>query len=131
MTGVQIPLDRTTKQMVRARCYNPECRDVSESPFEFDIEHDHFACPKCGADKEPMVFMLTLTHLMIRDARGPIQGNHFRYRLACEPKRAHLATRTNNEAATDDPKVANCIACLERARLLGIIKPTGIVLGAK
>ncbi len=118
---VKIPNDRTTHQRVRGFCRNPECRERSDEEFHFDVENDHFACPKCGAHKEPMAGLLVLIHLLIRNPAGPIIGSGgLRYALGCDLKRAYLATLTNQEAATDDPDVANCPGCLDRARSLGL-----------
>jgi hypothetical protein len=113
MSGIAIPSDRTTKQPVRAYCYNPECKPVDGDRFEFGVSNDRFACPKCGAFLPPMVGVLSLVHLLVRDPKGPIIGEGgLRWRLACEERRAYLATVTNNEAATVVREVANCPGCL-------------------
>lgn len=114
MTGILIPSDRTTKQVPRGYCLNPECRERSEdSRYEFEAKHDHFACPKC-CNTDPMgVGLLVLTHLLVRDQAGPIRGSGgSRWKFACDSKRAILATETNLEAATGVPEVANCPGCL-------------------
>ena len=127
--GGRVASDRTTKQMARGFCRNPECQDKPGEQFEFDVEHDHFACPKCGADRPPMIGLLTLTHLLLRNEQGPILGTGgLRYALGCDSKRAYLATHSNNEAATGDIEVANCPGCLARAESLGLKKNQGWAL---
>jgi len=117
----RVPQDRTVKQPAAGFCRNPECREVSNEEFHFVVEHDHFACPKCGANKSPMVGTLVLTHLLIRNEAGPIIGHGgLRWALGCDAVRAYLATTTNQEAATDNPQLANCPGCLARAKSLGI-----------
>jgi hypothetical protein len=124
--GIPIPKDRTTQQRPRAYCMNPQCRDVSDEEFHFNVENDHFACPKCGNNQPPGVGLLVLTHLLVPDRKGPIVGeNGSRWRLGCEQKRAYLATVTNLEAATGDPAVANCTGCLAEAARLGITQAGG------
>lgn len=126
MTGIEIPHDRTLNQPSTAFCRNPACREVSNQEFHFRVENDLFACPKCGADRSPMVGLLVLTHLLIPDAMGPVRGKGNRgYKIACDNKRAYLATVTNQEAATDNPKVANCPGCLEQVSKQGIKENTG------
>lgn len=126
--GGRIPADRTIKQPAAGFCRNPECSEEN-GEFHFVVEHDHFVCPKCKADRAPMIGSLVLTHLMIRNEAGPILGEGgLRYALGCDMKRAYLATMTNEEAATDNPKVANCPGCLERAESLGIKTNMGWVL---
>ncbi len=114
MTGIAMPHDRTCKQQALAVCFNPECRsEPDDTCFEFTVENDHFACPKCGANKAPLVDLRTLTHLLIRDRAGLIVGEGgLQFKIACDPKRRHLATMTNEEAATDQRSVANCPQCL-------------------
>jgi hypothetical protein len=114
--SVVIPSDRTTKQPVTACCFNLECLEDGDR-FEFPCEHGDVACPKCGATEAPMIAVLALTHFLVRDNKaGLIRGGHGRYRLACDPKRAYLATPTNNEAATDQLEAANCPQCLRVAK---------------
>ncbi len=67
-----------------------------------------------------MVGLLVLTHLLIRDPKGPFKGQMGRFRMACNTKRAYLATITNMEAATGDPLIANCPGCLVEAKRLGV-----------
>lgn len=132
MTGILIPHDRTTQQQPRGYCLNPEClEDSTDSRFEFNVDHDQFCCPKCGGRDSPMVGLLVLTHLLIRDQRGPIKGQMGRFKLACNQRRAYLATFTNLEAATSDPRIANCPGCLDVARKAGIEVPQGFELLAK
>lgn len=125
----RVPNDRTIKQPAAGFCRNPECREKSDEEFQFVVEHDHFACPKCGANSLPMVGVLVLTHLMIRNEAGPIVGHGgLRWALGCDQVRAYLATTTNQEAATDNPKLANCPGCLDRAASLGIKTHAGWAL---
>lgn len=125
-----VPEDRSDKQRPMAFCRNPACQERADLEFTFEVKHDRCACPKCGANKSPMVGLLTLTHLLvpIAQGKGPILGKGgLTYAIACDHKRAYLATMTNNEAATDQVKFANCPGCLEIAEKLGIKKPTGQV----
>lgn len=114
MTGIVIPGDRTTKQPITGYCFNPQCRETSDaSRYEFVVEHDRFACPKCGATNPSCVGLLVLTHLLVADVTGPVIGSSgSRWRFACDGKRSILATDTNLEAATGMPEVANCPGCL-------------------
>jgi len=132
MAGVIVPNDRTSKQQPRGYCLNPEClEDSAQSRFEFDVDHDRFCCPKCGGRDGPMVGLLVLTHLLVRDQGGPIVGQFGRFKLACHNSRAYLATVTNLEAATSDPSIANCPGCLAAAAKAGIKVPQGAALFAK
>ena len=73
-----------------------------------------------------MVGALVLTHLLLPDPKGPVNGSGgLRYRMACDSARAYLATTTNMEAATDDRAIANCPGCLQAADKLGVKKPLG------
>jgi len=73
-----------------------------------------------------------LTHLLIPTPDGPINGTGgLRYRIGCDAKRAYLATLTNLEAATDNPKIANCEGCLKEADRLGLRVNTGWILTPK
>lgn len=112
-----IPGDRTEKQPVRAFCRNVECLESSDQKrFEFDVEHEHVACPKCGATEAPMIGVLALTHFLHRNPQGKIVGmGGLRYQIACDANRAYLATMTNQEAATDQLPVVNCPGCLKAA----------------
>ena len=115
MTGIIIPDDRTIKQQPRGYCLNPACRENSLADrFEFDVDDDRFACPKCGADGLPMAGLLVLTHFLIQDKRGPLIGSgNIRYRVACDSNRAYLATASNKEAASGEISSVNCRGCLE------------------
>lgn len=120
MPGGRVPRDRTIKQPAEGFCRNPECA-VDGQQYRFRVEHDHFACPKCGADTPPMVDVLVLTHFLHRHDRGPIRGKGgLRFVIACDDKRAYLATATNKEAATDNIDLVSCPGCLENAAKLGI-----------
>jgi hypothetical protein len=118
---VKMPEDRVVTQPARGFCRNPQCRENDNQEFTFQVEHDHFSCPKCGANKAPMVGVQVLTHLLIRNEHGPIIGvGGLRYAIGCDTRRAYLATLTNLEAATDNIEVANCPGCLDRAKSLGL-----------
>lgn len=119
MSGIAIPHDRTTKQQVMGYCLNPECKPNPQTNqyFTFEVEHDRFACPKCGAYKQPYVGVQVLTHWLVQDPKGPIEGDGgLRWRIACDNDRAYLATFTNLEAATRAVEVANCPGCLTHRR---------------
>lgn len=117
MSGIKVPGDRTLMQPVVAFCRNPECMEESGKRFEFYVENDRFVCPKCGGDKPGMVAVKVLTHLLIPHNQGPVRGQGGRrFVIACDDKRAYLATATNLEAATDQEAVANCPGCLENAK---------------
>lgn len=92
--------------------------------FEFETEGD-VKCPRCGATEAPMIQLLALVHFMVRDPKGPIAGHCSRWRLACDPKRAHLATETNNEAASDQLIAVNCPGCLKVAKEQKLAKRQG------
>jgi hypothetical protein len=117
MPGIDIPHDRTQHQMPKGYCLNPECLESStDSRYEFDVDQDKFSCPKCGSDSPLMVGLLVLIHFLVRDQRGPVHGSEgARYRFACDPRRSHLATPTNLEAASADLKAVNCEGCLKAA----------------
>jgi hypothetical protein len=112
-----IPRDRTIKQPVTCYCMNPECReDSADDRFEFPLEHDPVCCPKCGANESPLIGMLALVHFVVRNKEGRIRGaGGMRYSLACEPKRAYIATETNGEAGSDQLECVNCPGCLKIA----------------
>ena len=116
MSGIITPFSsnqgQTTKQPVVWRCPNPECRE-SALVHHFDFESEYSECPKCGL-QEPHVTKRALIHLLVRDNKGPIQGDlGLRFRMACDPPRWVLATMDNGEAATGDPAAANCPGCLK------------------
>ena len=124
-----MPQDRIATQPAKGFCRNPACRERSDQEFTFRVEHDRFACPKCGANAAPMVGVLTLTHLLIPEKGGPVIGTGgLQYRIGCDAKRAYLATWTNDEAVTDNPHIANCEGCLKEAERLNIKRETGWVL---
>ncbi len=123
---IAIGKDRSVKQPVRAFCRNPQCRTKMGEKFEFQVEHDRFCCPKCGADKEPYIGVFSLAHHLVPDTGGPIVGmGGRRFKLGCDSRRAYLATTTNNESATDQPAYVNCPGCLAAIKKLGIVDPTG------
>ena len=123
-----MPDDRSTKHPARGYCRNKLCQepDQREELFTFPIEHAHVCCPKCKATMSPVVGVYVLTHLLLQVDGGPIRGaGGIGYALACDSKRAYLATSTNMEAASGDPNVVNCPHCLENARKLGIKLKSG------
>jgi len=121
MSSVIMPDDRSVKNPARGFCRNPKCREIPGENFEFPIEHAHVSCPKCGANAPPLVGVLVLTHMLIPVRGGPIRGKGgVSYALACDEKRAYLATYTNLEAASGDIEAINCPQCLENCRKLGI-----------
>ena len=108
---IALPDDRTLKSPSVGFCRNPQCRERSDQEFRFAIEHD-CVCPKCGANREPMVGVLVLTHALVPDKKGPVMGQGgSRWKIACESKRAYLATATNLEAATNNQDLVTCAAC--------------------
>ena len=109
-----IPEDRTIRTPARAICRNPECQEPGKRRFEFSVKHGAVECPKCSASKSPMICLMVLTHLLVKDPDGMIQGDHgWKYKLACDKTRAYLATATNLEAATACEDVYNCPHCAE------------------
>lgn len=121
---------RSEKQPRRWCCCNPTCWEEGQR-FEFEGEKDQ--CPKCKASGYPFVLMLCLIHMLVPDDAGPIQSMGRRVRLACDPlrRREHLATKTNNEAATGEPGAVNCPGCrkeIEKQKI--IVAPSGQVLVA-
>lgn len=118
MAGIIIPGDRTTKQPARGFCYNPACRELStDERFEFTVDHDRFACPKCGASGPPLAGLLVLIHLLVPHKAGHLIGTGgVRYMLACDETRAYVATVTNQEAGSGDLAAVNCPGCLAAAQ---------------
>ena len=103
---------QTIKQPIVWRCQNPDCLESSLDRF-FEFTGDECKCPKCGLG-HPAVIKRALIHLLIRDNAGRIVGDRgLRYRLACDTKRAYVATRENGEAGTGDLAAANCPGCLK------------------
>lgn len=122
-SAIVMPNDRSTKQPARGFCRNPKCREQNGEDFTFPIEHAHVSCPKCGANSSPIVGVFVLTHLLIPVENGPLGGvGGIRYALACDAKRAYLATTTNLEAASGDIEAVNCPQCIANAEKLGIVK---------
>jgi hypothetical protein len=124
-----IPADRTNKQPLQFRCNNQECGKDGQ-PFEFTSTRDR--CPKCKAEGYPYIQLLVLIHYLIPDDKGKISGYRGRrYRMACDPTRDYLATKTNEEAATSELAATTCPGCLKEAnRLKGLVKPSGEKLTA-
>lgn len=123
---VFVPNDR--KGQPYGFCVNPECLESGEQRFEFPIENGDVVCPKCGADRTPMIGLLVVTHLLVRDKAGPVVGNGgLKFRIACDTtgKRTHLATITNQEAATGDYRSCNCMPCLQAATVRNELTVSG------
>lgn len=120
-----IATGQTLKQPTIWRCPNPECvspvgivdhtdplRLNQPGVRYFEFAGDYPECPKCGSCA-PSVQKRALIHLLVRDKKGPVVGEHgLRWRMACDPKRTHLATESNGEAATGDSTCANCPGCM-------------------
>lgn len=120
-----IPEDRTIKQPSKGFCRNPECR-TEHGEFQFEVVHEAFECPKCGANRQPMVGMLVMTHLILPKKGGPIRGvGGLQFYIACDDTRAYMATTSNLEAASDNPAMVNCPACVDAVKKLCVKKPTG------
>lgn len=121
--------DRTVKQRIRWRCLSPTCYEIGKRSY-YEFNGDYPRCPRCSAIGDPYVQMLSLTHFMLQDSRGPIFSQGIRYRIACdsEKKREHMATFTNNEAATGDIAVTNCPGCLEAIRKLSVKCNMGLAI---
>lgn len=130
MSKVIIPGDRCEHQPVRAFCCNVEClNSSSDKRFEFDVEHEEVACPKCGATEAPMIGVLSLVHFLHRNPAGKINGmGGLKYQLACDEKRVTLATHTNLEAATDQLSAVNCPGCLTAAKEKKLKDKQGLVV---
>ena len=116
-SGIAIPDERTIKQRNFAYCQNPACAEGGKE-FTFEVEHSYFCCPKCGANKPPLVGMIAKIHLMIPDRLGEFEGiGGLRYRIACDTKnkRGHISTVKNHEMGTGDKSVCNCVDCMAAA----------------
>lgn len=122
-SAVVMPADRSTKNPATGFCRNPKCQEQLGELFRFPIEHAHVSCPKCGANRTPMVGVFALVHLVLPLEGGKIRGaGGISLSLACDPDRDYLATRTNNEAASDDIEAVNCPQCIANAKKLGIVQ---------
>lgn len=118
--------DRTVKQPLHFRCYNPEC--MKEAGGHFEWEGDQVVpCPRCASSR---VVMLSLCHFMLPDSEGPIESGAtgMRYRKACDAtKRGEvLATHTNNESASGDLNQVNCPGCLKVVERLRVKSSSGV-----
>ncbi len=123
--SIIVPSDRTTKQPARGYCLNAACRGTSER-FEFETEHSPVVCPKCKADKTPMVGLLVLIHFLYPNPDGELIGDGgLRYSLACDDMRSILATATNQEAASGEFSVVNCPGCMKNAVEKKLAKVSG------
>lgn len=131
---IHVPKDRTRKQPAKAFCKNDECR-VNGGEFHFEADHDEpVSCPKCSAKTGPIVGVLTLVHLLIKDDTGPLQGSGgLRYSIECDPERKYIATETNNEAASSVLEAVNCPMCIAESKVRQQSTPelTGDALAAK
>lgn len=127
-SGIAIPSERSIKQRQFAFCSNAQCA-VGGKEFTFEVEHSYFCCPKCGANKPPLVGMLAKIHLMVQDRNGPFEGiGGIRYRIACDTgiEREHVSTLTNHEMGTGDKDCCNCVDCLAIAEKE--FRPAGILI---
>ncbi|MGH8743512.1 MAG: hypothetical protein ACREUY_04460 [Burkholderiales bacterium] len=137
---ITVPRDRTDKQPPRAFCRNPECLadgisrgeiEFGAKRFEFEVEHAHVACPKCGATESPYIGLMSLIHFMHRNAKGLIKGvGGLRYQIACDERRWTLATLTNDEAVTDQLVAVNCPGCLKAAAQKKLVDKQGVSINA-
>lgn len=126
MSGIIIPGERTTKQQPQGFCWNPDCAGEADR-YIFDVHHDRFCCPKCGADSAPLVGILSLMHMLVADVKGQIVGAYGRrYRMACDTTRDYLATLDNGEGATGDQQFVNCPGCLIEIEKLRVREIQGI-----
>lgn len=128
--GAILHPDQTTKQPVVWRCSNPECSEHKFLPIPFDFQSEYPICPKCKSEGLPNVTKRALTHLLLKNPKGKIEGQHGRYSMACDHKRDYLATHTNGEAATDQLAVVNCPGCL-RAVINQQVPIQGVKLDVK
>ena len=119
MSGIILPSDRSIKQPALGYCSRPECA-VDGAEYRFRVEHDHYACPKCGETRYPTVGPLVLVHWLRPTGDGPITGRGGRrFALGCETRRAYLATASNLEAATDNAGLVTCEGCIRSALRAG------------
>lgn len=117
MAGIIIPDDRTSKQPATGYCLNPTCAPSGQLRFDFPLKHNRLGCPKCGANKPPLVGLLVLVHYLIANPLGEIEGMWGRrFSLGCDEIRAYLATTSNLEAATASIEAVTCPGCLKAAK---------------
>lgn len=109
--GSILHTEQTTKQPLVWRCGNPAC--IPANKHFFDFQSDYPECPKCKSVGWPNVTKRSLTHFLVPDPKGKIEGQHGNYRMACDATRDQLATPLNGEAATNLIYVANCPGCLK------------------
>lgn len=132
---------QTVKQPVVWRCPNRECVEPATlfDPTDlaalnrpgvryFEFAADYPECPKCGSGP-PAVTKRALIHLLVRDKKGPILGDMgLRWSMACDPKRTHLATEDNGEAATGNSLAINCPGCIAALAKSGRVYLQGVAL---
>lgn len=129
-SGMVLPAERSIKQRNFAYCANPQCAENGRE-FHFEVEHDLFCCPKCGANRPPVVGMLAKIHLIVQDPRGQFEGvGGIRYRIACDTgkKRESVSTITNHEVGTGDITACNCVDCLAEAKKINAANKTGLLI---
>lgn len=105
------------------RCYNPAC--ASETFGGFNYWNETGRCPKCNAGP-PIAIPLARIHLLIPAVDGPIHGAGQRFKIACDPKRSHLALAlggriTEEYHATGEIGAASCPECLMAAGVPSIL----------
>lgn len=115
--------DRTQKIPMVWVCRQRSCAEGGLNEFQFIS--DEPVCPKCGAGEKEGVFLRTLIHLLIPDAKGRVVSMTGRYRLGCDSTRDYLATPSNREAASGDVGAVNCPECLKEAFRLKVRSPFG------
>lgn len=112
--------EQTTKQPIRFRCGNQECKTGTGLRDYFEFVSDYPVCPKCKASW-PVVDKISLTHFLIPNQNGRITGQHgIRYSICCDPRRYDIATTKNGEAASGDVNQVNCRGCLIEIKKLRI-----------
>lgn len=105
------------------------CREAMW-PKDFVFEDHDGACPKCGARGLPSVVEMVDIHFMVLCANGPIMGSRGAQKVACQPRRSHLALphgAGEHFSATGDVREVTCPRCKgtqdykEAATLAGLL----------
>ena len=94
------------------RCHHPDCPgdpDDPTQPVRFEAEHG--VCPACGADvRKPehksVIALLARVHLLVKDPKGPLAGQGYRYRIACD-----AGARNTGGRGTGEPGATTCPQC--------------------
>lgn len=80
-------------------------------PHGFIFESDTGVCPRCKKSGPMSVAPLVDVHLLVPDESGPIFGA-VRARVACQPRRDHLAAHGYDTfSATDEFQAVTCPSC--------------------